>query len=106
MPVTLGVQRRSRPTGTARSVAVKYVTVRLKGPIGPAMTQVFEDLDVRTETVLSGSLIDDASLHGILARVRDLGLEVVDVHVADNPRPRQPGHDGDGTLDAARPSRH
>jgi hypothetical protein len=100
------MQRRSGATGTVRSVAVKYVTVRLKGPIGPAMTQAFEDLDVRTETVLSGSLIDDASLHGILARVRDLGLEVVDVHVADNPRPRQPVRDGDDTLDAARPGHH
>jgi hypothetical protein len=85
---------------------VKYVTVRLKGPIGPAMTQVFEELDVRTETVLSGSLIDDASLHGILARVRDLGLEVVDVHVADTPRSRQLPHDGDEMLDASRPGRH
>jgi hypothetical protein len=85
---------------------VKYVTVRLKGPIGPAMSQVFDDVDVRTETVLSGPLIDDASLHGLLARVRDLGLEVVDVHVADNARRGQPMHDGDGTLDATRPSRH
>jgi hypothetical protein len=100
------MQRRSGATGTVRSVAVKYVTVRLKGPIGPTMSQVFDDLEVRTETVLSGSLVDDASLHGLLARVRDLGLEVVDVHVADNPRPRQPMHDGDDTLDAARPGRH
>jgi hypothetical protein len=85
---------------------VKYVTVRLKGPVGPTMSQVFDDVDVRTETVLSGPLIDDASLHGLLARVRDLGLEVVDVHVADNPGRGQPMHDGDGTLDATRPSRH
>lgn len=85
---------------------MKYVTVRLKGPIGPAMSQVFEDLEVRTETVLTGSLIDDASLHGLLARVRDLGLEVVDVHVADNTRARQPMHDGGDRLDGARPRRH
>jgi hypothetical protein len=70
------------------------------------MSHVFEDLDVRTETVLSGPLVDDASLHGILARVRDLGLEVVDVHVADDPRPPQPMHDGDDTFDAARTGRH
>jgi hypothetical protein len=106
MAVTVEVQRRSRPTGNVRSVAMKYVTVRLKGPIGPTMSQVFDDVDVRTETVLSGPLIDDASLHGLLARVRDLGLEVVDVHVADNARSRQPMHDGDRTIDAAPPGHH
>jgi hypothetical protein len=102
---THDLPRRSGPADTGRLVAVKIVTVRVKGPIGPAMSQVFEDLEVRTETVLSGSLIDDASLHGLLARVRDLGLEVVDVHVADKSPSRQPTHDDD-TIDAARPGPH
>jgi hypothetical protein len=79
--------------GIGRTV-VKHVLVRLKGPIGPAMTAAFDDLEVHSETVLTGTLVDDASLHGLLARVRDLGLQVVDVHVSDTHSHPSPGATG------------
>ena len=56
--------------------------VRVVGRVGPAASEVFADFGVRVEptaTVLSGAL-DQAALHGLLVRVRDLGLELVDVH--------------------------
>jgi hypothetical protein len=85
-PVAPPIQRLDASTGTV----VKHVSVRLKGPIGLAMTAAFDDLEVHSETILTGTLVDDASLHGLLARVRDLGLQVVDVHVSDSPHPQSP----------------
>ena len=49
------------------------------GRVGPAASEVFADFGVRVEgtaTVLSGAL-DQAALHGLIARVRGLGLEPV-----------------------------
>ena len=43
---------------------------------------MFADLQVTTlgeTTVLAGVLPDQAGLHGVLHRVEDLGLEVIDV---------------------------
>ena len=58
------------------------------GRVGPAASEVFADFGVRVEptaTVLSGAL-DQAALHGLIARVRGLGLELVDVHRVSPPR--------------------
>lgn len=58
--------------------------IRVVGSLGPAAQEAFAELSVETEptvTVLRGDL-DQAALHGLLDRVRSLGLELVDIHRA------------------------
>ncbi|SDJ42052.1 hypothetical protein SAMN05444157_3286 [Frankineae bacterium MT45] len=55
--------------------------IRISGTLGPAAREAFDGLSVDTEptsTVLSGEL-DQAALHGLIDRVRALGLELVDI---------------------------
>ena len=41
------------------------------------------------ETVVSGSFADQAALHGVLAKVRDLGLTLIAVHRLDHAESRE-----------------
>ena len=57
--------------------------VRVERHLGPAAAALFPEFEVRHEsdgsTVLTGALPDQAALHGALARVRDLGLVLIEV---------------------------
>jgi hypothetical protein len=37
------------------------------------------DVDMSADTILHGIIEDQAALHGLLARIRDIGLEIADV---------------------------
>jgi hypothetical protein len=62
------------------SIAYK---IRVKGHIGEDWSSWFEGMTIRHEesgeTVLTGPLVDEAALHGVLAKIRDLGLPLVEV---------------------------
>jgi hypothetical protein len=57
--------------------------IRLSGQLDAHWAAWFEGMTVRPEgdgtTVISGSIADQAALHGILQRVRDLGLPLISV---------------------------
>ena len=57
--------------------------IRLKGRLGSQWTDWFEGLTITLEedgnTLLTGPVIDQAALHGLLKKVRDLGLPLVSV---------------------------
>jgi hypothetical protein len=58
--------------------------IRLKGHLEARWAAWFDGLTMTQEsdgtTVLSGSVVDQAALHGLLGKVRDLGLPLIAVN--------------------------
>ena len=57
--------------------------IRIKGHLGQQWTEWFEGLTITLEdngdTLLTGPVVDQAALHGLLKKVRDLGMPLISV---------------------------
>ena len=67
-------------TGPSRPVIYQ---VRIKGHLGPQWADWFGGLTITLEdngnTLLTGPVVDQAALHGLLRKVRDLGLPLISI---------------------------
>jgi len=68
--------------------------IRIKGHLGREWTDWFEGLTITLEengnTLLTGPVIDQAALHGLLKKVRDLGMPLLSVNRIEPSQPNAP----------------
>jgi hypothetical protein len=60
--------------------------IRVRGQLGETLLGAFPNLHAqahRAETVLTGELPDQAALHGVLAQIEALGLELLELRRTD-----------------------
>jgi hypothetical protein len=62
--------------------------IRVKGNLDPQWSDWFEGMAVKPDedgtTLITGVVVDDAALHGLLKRVRDSGLRLLSVNQVEN----------------------
>ena len=69
-----------------------FYEIRVKGHFDPPWSDWFSDLELTQvdgdETLLSGLLADQAALHGLLKRIRDLNLTLISVNCETPTQPQ------------------
>ncbi len=65
-----------------------HYQIRVNGVLDGRWAAWFDGLhlasDERGQTIIAGEVADQAALHGLLAKVRDLGLELLEVRRTDH----------------------
>jgi len=81
---------------------VPHYEIRVKGHLGARWSAWFDGLTLTTEddgtTVIRGEVVDQAALHGLLQKLRDVGITLVsltEVPVAPTGLPALNTHEGD-----------
>ncbi len=69
--------------------------IRIRGQLGTQWTEWFEGLTITLEdngdTLLTGPVVDQAALHGLLKKVRDLGIPLISVTRVETGHPDASG---------------
>jgi epsilon-lactone hydrolase len=78
-------------TATGGSEPRRY-EIRVRGPIGPTMMQAFQTLAASRsghDTLLTGSLPDQAALYAVIHELEALGLQLLEIHRLPTGDPEQ-----------------
>jgi hypothetical protein len=80
----------SRPPAGAGPGEPPCYELRVQGVLDPGWSAWFEGLRVTSDqagqTTIAGPVADQAALHGLLAKIRDLGLPLLSVRRIDKDR--------------------
>jgi hypothetical protein len=71
--------------------------IRVKGKLSASLQSSFQGMTTYTEpveTVIAGTLEDQAELYGVLAHVQELGLELIEVRRVRGAGGREPPDGG------------
>ncbi|GAB5426455.1 MAG: hypothetical protein Crog4KO_36020 [Crocinitomicaceae bacterium] len=64
--------------------APSHYQIKIKGQLSTDWSDWFSELalshDDNGNTILSGEVVDQSALHGLLKRIRDMGLELVSIN--------------------------
>ena len=81
-------------TSTGNHNGAGWYEIRLKGHLHSRWAAWFDGLSLTNDrdgtTVISGPVVDQAALHGLLQKVRDVGIPLVSVAQIDPDEPDVP----------------
>ncbi len=67
----------------ANNNQTKLYRIIVQGHLGQSWSEWFNNMEICNlpdgKTIISGSVIDQAALHGLLIKIRDLGLPLISV---------------------------
>lgn len=79
---------------TTDAAQPRVYRVRIEGHLGPRWADGFGEMSISAErngeTLLTGPIIDQAALHGVIRRIRDLGLPLLSIMCIDSARDHGP----------------
>ncbi len=74
---------------------MRYVEIRLEGHLDKKWLDWLDGINIihtaQNQTLLRGSVQDQAGLYGLITKLRDLGVKLVSVNYGENPIEEIPG---------------
>lgn len=67
--------------------------IRIRGRVGSSLLATFDQMEAAirpAETVLRGTISNQAQLHGLLERIQLLGLELIEIRQVPREQPYEP----------------
>ena len=71
-----------------------FYAIRIRGHLADRWTGWFGNMTITLEedgnTLLTGAVVDQAALHGLLRKVRDIGMTLISVYVVESGQAGEP----------------